>query len=764
MPWRENILTPFRVGSNSDSEFSEVFSISDLQSGVSESVLKPSLEQPEVSVRKQHSGFSLEEFDGTESQGAGDQDAASAQASNPWSLIAGGADVVSDPHLDELPAKPLDAQQFGRLVSTAFLNNARVHDISMPWESDVAKQIFSDDLNLDVALTVPPLMHRTDVVAGLTTNSEVVLSLGEVAAGEVDRGAPVFFRAVKNVSDISEVDRRNKALEAACMKWMTILEFDLGASSVGKSISERFDPEGTLDDVFKTIEAVIGVKSPYTATSRANSLLAYSKWVFKHFSNVDNLFSESFVWQYFNMLRDSDAAPTVASSAMSAFRYAQHVFGFEGLGRVTLSRRLVGLSEILFAQKAALRQARVLSVSDVRMLHKVLDDSGRDAFDRAAAGFVLLGIYGRCRHSDMSNIDHIVQDFDDTDGYIELFTRVHKSARGAVRKSLFLPILIPVVGIQGTNWVSTLDTVFSECGLSLKGFINGPIFRPPSRLNPEMLCKRSVSSGECGAMIRGLLGGNMDTPGRGVEAYTSHTMKATSLSWAAKFGMTEFDRAVLGRHSSSTSSTTAVYSRDLSVRSVSKFKEVIRAIQVSEFMPDAPRSQYFKFPPTPADLVDGGEKVNASEVQLDQEVVKVESDSDEGGDASKKVGSVVDLVEVKLEPVVDGQFVVEGCLEISESEASSVSCGDSEESDFEDEIVARPSKSRKKNDTIDAASGQWYFHRKSKLLHMCYEDGELSLGDVKYFVCGKILSKNYSKMCEAEAGNVICILCNRKVR
>ena len=124
----------------------------------------------------------------------------------------------------------------------------------------------------------------------------------------------------------------------------------------------------------------------------------------------------------------------------------------------------------------------------------------------------------------------------------------------------------------------------------------------------------------------------------------------------------------------------------------------------------------------------------------------------------------MDLVEVKLEPVVDGQFVVEGCLEISESEASSVSYGDSEESDFEDEIVARPFKSRKKDDAIDAASGQWYFHRKSKLLHMCYEDGELSLGDVKYFVCGKILSKNYSKMSEAEAGNVICILCNRKVR
>ena len=247
MPWRQEILTPFRVGSNSDSEFSEVFSISEQQPGVSESVLKPSSEQPEASVQKLPSGFSLVESDGNESQGAGDQDAVSAQASNPWSEVAEGADVVSDPRLDESTIEPLNAQQFGRLVSTAFLSNARVHDISMPWESDVAKQIFSDDSNLDVALTVPPLMHRADVVAGLTTNSEVVTSLGEVAAGEVDRGAPVFFRVVKNVSDISEVDRRKKALEAACMKWMAILEFDLGASSVGKSISERLEPEGTLD-------------------------------------------------------------------------------------------------------------------------------------------------------------------------------------------------------------------------------------------------------------------------------------------------------------------------------------------------------------------------------------------------------------------------------------------------------------------------------------------------------------------------------------
>lgn len=82
----------------------------------------------------------------------------------------------------------------------------------------------------------------------------------------------------------------------------------------------------------------------------------------------------------------------------------------------------------------------------------------------------------------------------------------------------------------------------------------------------------------------------MEAPGRGTVAYTSHSTKATSLSWAAKYGLTDFDRAVLGRHSASSSSTTAVYSRDLSIKSVSLFSEVLRKIQHAEFMPDAPSS------------------------------------------------------------------------------------------------------------------------------------------------------------------------------
>jgi len=65
---------------------------------------------------------------------------------------------------------------------------------------------------------------------------------------------------------------------------------------------------------------------------------------------------------------------------------------------------------------------------------------------------------------------------------------------------------------------------------------------------------------------------------------TGHSLKATGLSWAIKFGILEYDRAVLGRHASSTSSATAT---------VKKFQNALLAVFNKTFRPDAPRSQYF---------------------------------------------------------------------------------------------------------------------------------------------------------------------------
>ena len=84
--------------------------------------------------------------------------------------------------------------------------------------------------------------------------------------------------------------------------------------------------------------------------------------------------------------------------------------GIENLDCILNSKRLKGLSEILFSNKRKLLQAKVLSVQQVEHLHNVLEDSLADDFDRAAAGYMLVAVYGRCRASDLSFIDNIVHD------------------------------------------------------------------------------------------------------------------------------------------------------------------------------------------------------------------------------------------------------------------------------------------------------------------------------------------------------------------
>ena len=749
MPWRKNTLTRFEFGTGSES----VASIHDSHSSVlaDDLDLKGSNAISELDFSDEH----LSRFVPGDVEGSG----RSQPAASSFQVVADQGHFESESQIDEksTSVEPLNASQFGKLVSHAFLGNAKIHDIEMPWESSFAKKIFSDDIGLESSLVVPPLLQKGDINPGTSMSHEVVQELADRAKSNLGCGSVVFLRAIKNTVDISESDKRKKILESACFKWMTLLEFDR-SSVVSQKIMEHLESDGS--DVYNIVEAVIGVKSPYTAMSRANSLLAYVRWVLNVFPSAEYIFQEDLVWQYFSMLRDRSSSPTSASSAMSAFRYAHFVFGFDVLSSVVNSRRLVGLSEILYSQKEALRQAKIISVSDVKRLHQCLEDHNRDVFDRASAGFILLGIYGRSRHSDLCNIDHIVQDFDESDGYIELFTRVHKSARGAVRKALFLPILIPVLGVTGTNWVVTLNDVFLECGLKLDGSIKGPLLRPPSRSCPGLLCDRSVSSGECGALLRGLLGEELEAPGRDVVAHTSHSMKSTSLSWAAKFGLSDFDRAVLGRHSTSTSSTTAVYSRDLSIRSVALFKEVIQKISTSEFRPDAPRSQYFSFPPEPPAQV----APVIAQPEVESGVFVVDNEVGDNMNSSGTQPLVCEGVEVKMEPVVDGAMVIEGCVEISDSECSEVSSIGSVESMSEDEVPSRRVKSRRKLDRVDASKGQWFFHKKSKLLHMCCDGGEFSFLNRRFFMCGKVVSENYQIMSEAEAGYVICVLCHRKVR
>ena len=158
------------------------------------------------------------------------------------------------------------------------------------------------------------------------------------------------------------------------------------------------------EGAFQTIEAIIGVRSRATAISRANALLKFFRWRASATEDDGKPVTEGDAWEYLCHLRLSGAAATSASSFLSSCRYALHIFGFSDFETVWSSRRLKGLAELLLAGKTPIKQSKVLTVLQVLQLHAMLDDSSMNHVDRALVGYMIVALYSRCRHSDLSNV------------------------------------------------------------------------------------------------------------------------------------------------------------------------------------------------------------------------------------------------------------------------------------------------------------------------------------------------------------------------
>lgn len=76
------------------------------------------------------------------------------------------------------------------------------------------------------------------------------------------------------------------------------------------------------------------------------------------------------VWSYAKWLQATKAPPTKASSLVEALRYAWYLLGCEGCDLAERSLRVKGISSQMRALKRPWRPADLLSVSEIKVLHK----------------------------------------------------------------------------------------------------------------------------------------------------------------------------------------------------------------------------------------------------------------------------------------------------------------------------------------------------------------------------------------------------------
>ena len=113
----------------------------------------------------------------------------------------------------------------------------------------------------------------------------------------------------------------------------------------------------------------------------------------------------------------------------------------------------------------------------------------------------------------------------------------HKSARTASQKSQFLPILAPAIGIDGKEWVNGVIEAFRNVCLCFEGYVGGPLFRPPNKMTGGP-SHRGLSSGKVTKFLRLLF--EVEAP-VGYSRISSHSLKATLLSWSSKAGLSVYE-------------------------------------------------------------------------------------------------------------------------------------------------------------------------------------------------------------------------------
>ena len=401
-----------------------------------------------------------------------------------------------------------------------------------------------------------------------------------------DAFSKVGLKAVKAADHRLWEERLSWERKCACKKWCTLILMKLSAWTLGRSVasgdSMRLAGGGLMESVVDSLSG----KATATLHARAGPLLKFAKfWRDKglEFFPVQE-------WMVYDYIKaQSTWAPTAPRSLLVSLSFAFHIFGLAGGNVAARSGRVKGVADSFYADRRKIVQRPPLTVDQIVALEATVRDVGRSNYDRIAAGFFLLLVYGRLRYSD--GLQLVDLQLDSTErggrlsGFLEARAERTKTSVTLERKVRFLPVAIPLECLSEPCWVPTWLELRDEAGL------NG---RPPHPMLPSPQLGGGWSPvplavGAAGDWMRSLL--KIESVAR--DRAATHSCKATFLSMAAKFGMDYDSRRFLGYHSEGKDRSLLTYSRDAMSAPLRKLVSMITAIRDRRFFLDANRSGYF---------------------------------------------------------------------------------------------------------------------------------------------------------------------------
>ena len=307
-------------------------------------------------------------------------------------------------------------------------------------------------------------------------------------------GSCHFSSVISSSLQFSWRDEREAKWETAIHRWHTLI---MSWSSDSVLIQTVLKGE-TFREQSRVLVDVFFNKAPSTLLKRCSGVNRITCELKKR--GISFPCAESDFYDFMCRQRAEGAPASRMKACFESLVFCRDVLGLSELDECISSRRCLGVTARSIHDKV--RQGSPLKVVHLQYLHKRIH-TDPDVWNRAFLGMVLFCTYGRSRWSDAQHGERIIDDRDDSNNliYIEVETGVRKTARAMHMKFVFLPLVVPSIGIDNTNWGEAWLSARKELGIeSLKDF--GLMPAPDAA---GLATVRPVSTEEAGRWLRMLL-------------------------------------------------------------------------------------------------------------------------------------------------------------------------------------------------------------------------------------------------------------------
>jgi len=377
----------------------------------------------------------------------------------------------------------------------------------------------------------------------------------------------------------------------AILKWVELILAHPSSSRVGQQLLAMDAGDACSDRCFMVVSDSLQSKATATLNLRASSLALFTKWFTDNFPGRDFLpFSEESVYYYLCDLRDKACSASRGSTFLHTLAFVKDRLGMLGVDEVLSSPRAQGAALCMYLEKRPLRQAPPLHPMMVLAL-ELAAFCESDTYLRAMAGFCLACIFGRMRISDMTRMVHLSV----IGAFAEGSLMRTKTSRTREKQTTFLPVIFPCRGFSGMPWYDAFLISREQLGLpeipGMESRAHDQNFMVmPSRGSLCYEFATKVSSSEVTQCLRSILGKVF--PADQVLGLTSHSLKATVLTYLSKYGCDLTWAELLGYHLTQHKSAIN-YQRDALSAPIRFMCQMLDKIRMGEFEPMAARDALF---------------------------------------------------------------------------------------------------------------------------------------------------------------------------